>query len=246
MHDFSDVSWKIALLLQLRKGAGIGLVGEYNELWVKAFEHHGFLVFDLNRPQPAMLGRKLLDAVIRFPESADSVGPSLSALVGVLNEQGQLLGFFRHRWTLTAGIRTAIRNLLAPRSSGLSSSLRTIRRSGLPIAAVWVPIPKLEVPEELVARTDHMEIATSKASSSKVYGAFVAHFHDGFVVAAARRNLGIHALAEKILCGIKASGHATASAEVIRFDMRDRGALVLFLHISDGQDKLPELRTDQL
>lgn len=238
MHDFSDVPWKIALLLQLQKGAGIGLVGEYNEHWVKGFEHHGFRVFDLNRPQPSVLGRKLLDAVIRFPGSDGSVGLSLSALAGALNERGQLLGFFRHRWTLTAGIRTAIRNLLTPRTSGLSSSLRTLRRAGLPVAAVWVPIPSLQVPEELVARKDNTEIATSRASSSKAYGAFVAHFHDGFVVAAARRHLGMRALAEKIHCGMKASDHSSTSAELIRFDMRDRGALVLFLRTSDGQDRV--------
>src|SRR5580704_13442913 len=110
MHDFSDASWKIALLLQLQKGAGIGLVGGYNELWVKEFERHGFRVFDLNRSQTSVFEHKLLDVVIRFPGTDGSVELSLSALVGALNEQGQLLGFFRHRWTLTAGIRTAIRN----------------------------------------------------------------------------------------------------------------------------------------
>jgi len=238
MHDFSDASWKIALLLQLQKGASIGLAGEYNELWLRGFESHGFRVVDLNRPQPLVLEHELLDAVIRFPGSDGSVGISLSALVGALNERGQLLGFFRHRWTLTAGIRAAIRNLLTPHASGLGSSLRAIRRGGLPVAAVWVPIPSLQVPEELVARTDYTEIATSKASSSSVYGAFVARFHDGFVVAAARRHLGIHALAEKIHCGMKASDHSSASAEVIRFDMRDRGALVLFLRTSDGLDRV--------
>jgi Phosphotransferase enzyme family len=235
MLDSSDVPWKIAFLLQLQKGAGIGLVGEYNELWVKEFERRGFRVFDLNRLQPSVLEGKLLDAVIRFPGRAGSVGLSLSALVGALNERGQLLGFFRHRWTLTAGIRTSIRNLLTPHTSGLGSSLRTLRRAGLPVAAVWVPIPKLQAPEELVARTDYTEIATSKASSSKAYGAFVAHFHDGFVVTAARRHLGIHALAEKIHCGMMAMDHSSTSAEVIRFDMRARGALVLFLRTSDRQ-----------
>jgi hypothetical protein len=238
MHDFSDATWKIALLLQLQKGASIGLAGEYHELWVKGFERHGFRVFDLNRPQPSVLERELLDAVIRFPGSDGSVGLSLSALVGALNERGQLLGFFRHRWTLTAGIRTAIRNLLTPHANGLASSLRTLRRGGLPVAAVWIPIPSLQVPEELVARTDYTEIATSKASSSRVYGAFFAHLHDGFVVAAARRHLGIHALAEKIHCGMKSSDHSSVSAEVIRFDMRDRGALVLFLRTSEGQDRV--------
>jgi hypothetical protein len=238
MHDSSDVPWKIALLLQLQKGARIGLVGDYNVLWLKGFERHGFRVFDLNLAQPLVPERELLDALIRFPRSDGSAGLSLSTLVGTLNERGQLLGFFRHRWTLTAGIRTAIRNLLTPRANGLSSSLRTLRGAGLPVAAVWVPIPKLHVPEELVARTDYTEIATSKASTSRAYGAFVAHFHDGFVVAAARRHLGIHALAEKIHCGMKASDHSSVSAEVIRFDMRDRGALVLFLRTSDGQDRV--------
>jgi hypothetical protein len=238
MHDFSDASWKIALLLQLQKEAGIGLAGEYNELLVKGFEQRGFRVFDLNRAGPSVLEQGFLDAVIRFPGGDRSVGPPLSALVGALNEGGQLLGFFRHRWTLTGGIRTAIRNLLTPHAGGLGSSVRAINRAGLPVASVWVPIPTLQAPEELVAVTDYTEIAMSRASSSEVYGAFVAHFHDGFVVAAARRHLGINALAEKIRCGMKVSGHGPPSAEVIRFDMRDRGALVLFLRTSDGQDRV--------
>ena len=238
MHDFSDVTWKIALLLQLQTGAGIGLAGDYDDFWAKGFERHGFRIFDLNRPQPSGLDGKLLDAVIRFPRGDGRIESSLGELLGTLNERGQFLGFFRHRWTLTGGMRTAIRNLLAPHSNGLAASLRIIRRAGLADTAVWVPIPKLQIPEELVTRTDYAEIATSKASSSEIYGAFIAHFHDGFVVAAATRHLGIQTLAEKIHCAMKAHDHSSSTAEIIRFDMRDRGALVLFLRTSEGQDRV--------
>ncbi len=226
MDEFSDPSWKIALLLQLPRRARIGLHGELAVAWEPSLAARGY------RPVIRSTGQAGdCDAVLYFPGRRDRHRPPLPSLLASLGERGQFFGLFRRRLSIFRGLRGALRNLLAADAVLQYNLERQLRDAALDYS-LWVPLPNLHDLEELADAQNTAEVAASLgrgAGKSRLFR----NFSDAFGVHASRKGgNGLNALSTVLREKLQAQGVTPGDLQVARFDLRARGALVLILGAS--------------
>ena len=226
MDEFSDPSWKIALLLRLPPGARIALHGELAAAWEHSLAARGYRPVVPAHGQPADC-----DAVLHFPGRKDKQRPPLRSLLASVGERGQFLGLFRRRLSIFRGVRGALRNLLGADAVLQYRLERELRDSGLSYS-LWVPLPHLHDLEELAYAANTAEVAASLgrgAGKSRLFR----NFSDGFGVHATRKKGdGLAALLGVLREKLHQEGVTPGDLQVARFDLRARGALVLILRAS--------------
>jgi len=223
MDEFSDPSWKIALLLRLPPGARIALHGELAVSWEQSLASRGY------RPVISPNGHAAdCDAVLHFPGRTDTQPPPLRPLFASLGERGQFFGLFRRRLSLFRGIRGALGNLVASDAVLQYICERELRALSLDYS-LWVPLPSLHGLEELAYAQNTAEVGASLgrgAGKSRLFR----YFSDGFGVHASRKaGNGLAALLDVLQEKLRREGSTPGNLHVARFDLRARGALVLIL-----------------
>ena len=226
MDEFSDPSWKIALLLQLPPGARVALHGELALAWEHSLAARGYCPVLPTNGQPADC-----DAVLHFPGRADTRRPPLRSLLASLGDRGQFFGLFRRRLSIFRGVRGALRNLLGGDAVLQYNLERELRDCALDYS-LWVPLPNLHDLEELAHAANTAEVAASLgrgAGKSRLFR----NFSDGFGVHASRKGgNGLAALLAVLQEKLYREGISPGDLQVGRFDLRARGALVLILGAS--------------
>jgi hypothetical protein len=231
MDDFSDPSWKIAVLLGLSHGALVALSGDLAADWGASLQRHGYRTFAIKGQADLALAAGTCDAVLHFPARGAVYRSSLGALLGLLNERGQVLGLFRQRVSLFRGVRAAWKNLLAADSVLPMTCRRDLRRARVGASSFWIPLPNLDGMEELSCAEDPHEIAAS-LGAGEARGALFRFFCDGLGIYASRSRGGLDALLETLGARLMEQGIAAGELRIARFDLRARGALVLILTAS--------------
>lgn len=228
MDDFSDLSWKTAFLLQLVPGSSVVVAGTGTSKLRGGFERLGYSCHTVEDALRNATVAADVSAVVILPGSTVNLGSAIKLLASVRGDV-QVMAFFKHRWNAFRGVRNGLRSLTSEHAYTVSRVRVALRSAGLKPHSTWLPLPRFSQVEEFVSISAPEEVAASMASERGLVSSIRARFHDGFGVYAVRgSHRGIeslaHALGEKM-----AENGAVASLEITRFDLRERGALVLFL-----------------
>lgn len=232
MDDFSDPSWKIALLLQLPLKASVFLSGDAAESWKDAFAARGYRVLTTKMNACSSHAVGACDAVLHFPAPLQSTPTSLPSLLRRLGTRGQFLGLFRRRIALFRGGREAFRSLLSHDGVTRLRCARHLRRAEMGNVDFWLPLPNLPNVEEF-SSADSVEEVEASSGRGRLYSRIFRLCSDGLGVYGARSHQsGLQQLLQQLEAGCGRQGIDVRSLRIVRFDLRARGALIAFLRSS--------------
>lgn len=167
--------------------------------------------------------------LIVWRHDAADFGDAAAKLAQLLSAEGVLVAFCVHRLSLLRG-RRSLRALLDRRRLSARGYTRALERAGLRVAEAWLPWPSIDDPEEYLSRDDVSEVSRSAGTRPGTAARLRSMVHDGYVYvarrAASRRGPDTgEAIAREVA---RALGRSILP-RVSRFDLRDRGALVVML-----------------
>lgn len=167
-----------------------------------------------------------VDALIVLPGS-DQHATEIERAISLMRSNSQVLAFLRHRWSGCAGPRSAFRSAFSSKTRTIGKALSNMKLAGFDRVSTWLPLPKYALSEEFVSLSHSEEVAASLACNelwSRVRG----RFHDGFGVYGCSQEAGLHLLERRLGNELQRFLHG-CRLRITRFDLRERGALVLFL-----------------
>jgi len=230
---YSASAWKLAVLLGLGRNDLVALVGSVPERWCNSFRDGDCDVTEcadanglasLNRPAAC---------IIWCPGDADTAAGA-HRVAAALASDGRMLLLRRSRLSLFAGRRSA--KLLTDRTARLWwIEKRALSRAGLSVERVWIPWPSFEYPEEFLGFDEPDELKASAGLNNGWWARLRASAHDGYAMLTARAGTVKRPIGTFVTSRLRGNGEGANRWRVTRFDMRDRGALVLML--SDGSGK---------
>lgn len=236
--DFSDASWKIALLLQLPAKGLLLLSGGTAVGWKDPLERRGYRVTTVEKAKDVMVATGMYDAVLHFPTSHQRLTVPLPSLLEAVGPQGQFLGLFRHRLTLVRGVRESVRSLFSRDGVMQWRCDRQLGLAGMELTEFWFPLPNLGNLEELSSADSGEELGSS-LGCGRLYRSFFRHCSDGIGIYATRStSSGARMLLKHVTAGCRKWGMEVGSLRMTRFDLRARGALIAILHSTDFPQEL--------
>ncbi len=229
-------AWGSTFLSLFGEGQGkpVLIIGQELRRWANVF-HEALFFSSAVDTIPYHAGYDL----IMFSSSAVSREEEFERHLGRISENlsrhGSLLLFARNSFSFTC-----VRDLIACRNTtrqGFKASYRTfmkmIRSSSFASVQAYLPLPCLETPGELVeVASDLLEIPHYESRVMKLAHEVRAyhHIHDGYVFLCRREGLQSHGLFLDLSGIFREYLRADASEiSMDRFDVRERGAVVLFL-----------------
>lgn len=230
----SDASWKIAFLLQLPPASKVVVgAGAKTSRLVSGLMSLGYQAIDYR--SALALGVVGAEAVIVLPDTEITMR-AFRALVENAAPNAQIFAFFRNRWGVSTGVRSGLRNLLSPLSTTPDRALG--RLGGCEAGASWwIPLPRFVSAEEFVLSSAAEEVAASLALSGDRWVGVRARFHEAFGVYRGGFPVGLSALERMLGAGLNEGG-LSHGIRVTRFDLRERGVLVLLLSDTDEGRRL--------
>lgn len=223
MHQHSDSAWKVAYLLRLPPKSSIVVGGSQSASLCEGLARLGYRAEQLTHRTRGDSFRALL-----LMPGVDLTPEAFNDVLGSADEQAQVLAFFKHRWAAFAGVRAGVRSMFGKASYGRGQVSRLLQRTHWQLHSTWLPLPKLSQAEEFVAFSERDEVGASLGVSQAFAGAVRARLHDGFGIYACKGSAGIDVLADALLREVSEQ-LGVRSFRITRFDLRERGALVLFL-----------------
>jgi hypothetical protein len=227
---FSSASWKLALLLELRANDRVLVIGAVSPALTSGLRTEGCRLDQVASAEGAA-GSTKYRAILWNP-TADDFARGSAAVAGLLEPDGRLLAFCSHRLSLFRG-RHSLRAMLNPALRTLDGYRALLSRAGLRSDECWLPWPNLEDAEEYLAADDAREISLSSGARSNFAARLRAWAHDGFVIVATLAQApSVPAIGARL--GRAAADFMRCSiVTVTRFDLRQRGALVVMLQSAD-------------
>lgn len=229
----ADASWKLAFLLQIPLASRVIVgAGDATSRLVSGLANLGYEAIDYRTEAASQL--KGVKAVIILPDTEIPL-PAFERMLKGVAPDAQICAFFRNRWGVLAGVRSGLRGLFSPASSTITkvSGILGERAIG---ASWWMPLPRFVNAEEFVLSSAREEVASSLGLSSVRWAAIRSQFHEAFGVYKSNPESGIPTLERKLEESLKGKEGAH-DLRISRFDLRERGVLVLLLSDSaSGQN----------
>lgn len=218
--------WKLSFLLDRNAHDSVGVVGRPEWPWGAELARH-FLrcsvwaeVEDARRAGPYGL---ILWAPRRGGQGA--LSHRIRRLASFLAPSGTLMLMLGNRIPARDGLRHLLWALRTPGST-VWGYRRAIRRAGLSPTAEFLPIPKPANPEEFVLSRSE-EAGRSLDRPGTGFTIPPAVFHDAFLYLTGTDDGGLRRTERDLAAAFAEVPAVGASPVVERFDLRDRGALVL-------------------
>lgn len=224
VDQYADSSWKVAFLLQLPIGSTILVDGKNGAALCAGLSRLSYRALELTRANAEDVHQAA--ALVVLPGAA-STPKLVEATISKMRADAQVLVFFPHRWSTYAGVRSGVRNLLSHRSWTMRRATAIARSAERGKPQIWLPVPKHTVPEEFVALSEPQEMAASMACTER-RARLRARLHDGFGIYGSPGGAGMGGLARMLESALEKNGFPCA-LRITRFDLRNRGALVLFV-----------------
>lgn len=231
--DYSSVAWKLGSLLELPPQAHIALVGNVPERWCYAFREEGFNVSECARLQQLLDLPGKAALVIWFPGREDAEVDA-RRVAAALDSSGRLLLLRKNRLAPFWGRRSAA--LFLDRSSRVwSREKQALVKSGFRVNSIWLPWPSYEAPEEFINLDDLEEFRTSAGFNRRLWARLRSWGHDGYLMLGVLPKLEDWRVGASFISVINESRQGEGPLRLSRFDLRDRGALVLMLRDAGGK-----------
>ncbi len=226
---------KLAAMLGLSRESGVLLAGKDLGEWEPDFaDYFG----NLRVASPAQLRSNLdgtrFDLIVLTPgfqDHADSADEVMRSLFTSLTREGSVFVLAENRYGARAARRDP-RRLLSGSRNSIPRYRHQLERAGFQSVREFLPLPNLTHAEEFVC-TQHGEIAlasyASRLETVLNRAGMLWLIHDGAAFIASSRDCGPAPVLEEIRSYLEQTGKGCGPVELDRFDLRDRGALVLML-----------------
>lgn len=225
---FDATSWKLGLLFDIHEEHRVLMLGagapaeEAQDFGLSPRADH---VRDISAARALA---RTYDLVVWSPSTRDFVGEA-AAIAQILSTGGRVLALCRHRWSLHRG-KASLRAMLDTTLHSLRKYQQLLRSADLLPDSCWLPWPTLPSAEEYLSVGDLEEISRSTGARTTLAARFRLATHDGYAILAQR--LGAHEApsSERGIPRAVASLLGLADVPIVtRFDLRQRGALVVML-----------------
>ena len=243
LDAISSKAPKLSALLSLTPTAKLLVAGEDWDAWDDELRAHFGCVTNVRTAQEmnrALSDGEAYDLVLLAP-SRRCWGKSLlngETVVRVrksLSPRGSVLLLARNGLSLTGMLRPF--DALSSASTVAGAWRTRMHRAGLYRVEEFLPLPSIRSPEEFVSSRHGKIILSRRASlldrAASRLGALPL-FHEGWLYFASRPEAGTHPLLRGVAHGLRARNSECGELRVDRFDLRERGALVLLLSQSSG------------
>jgi hypothetical protein len=224
--NFSSTLWKLWTLLDLATSHRVLFVGDTVLAASSSREDLGPAVERCANASAVGASSVPYDLIVwgppfdRFDQDVRTVARSLAP-------GGRLLLFAPNRLSLFRG-RHSARALLDRHLRTLAGYREALSKAGVHVNECWLPWPTLEGAEEYMAAEEPKEMRMSAGVRSYFAARVRAISHDGHVILASRTDRA-SGMGERIARAVGAFLGVQGPPRVTRFDLRQRGALVLLL-----------------
>lgn len=236
---FGHKAPKVAALLSQSSSAHVLLLGTDLNDWetdfAGYFEHlvHARLPTDLDSALSAGPSFQLILASLKGIASVShEAAKLLRRLRTVLTDSGSLVLLAENRISLTELAHNTVSVLSAGKTTAPAFRLR-LRKAGFERVEEFLPIPRFCSAEEFVS-VRHGNAALPSDASAIEIGlnkiGLLATFSEGWCNVCSGPGGGTGTLLDKIAGQLNEGSGTSDSVVIERFDLRDRGALVLLLH----------------
>ena len=243
---FGQISRKIAILLKLAPEDRILLVGKLAGAWADDFKRYfnncdsinGFLSVDASE---SSLGQKKYRLIV-WDLSAEEAGKKLQnsflRVIDIMDDQSSLILFAANRFSIQGNFKRPVDIIKNPFCSSKRYRI-LLERAGFEKVREFLPLPNLENMEEVVESEkgdiqlpNHFHIIIKLLNNIEVYR----YFHDHYFYIASRSSSGIEQIISAIKAHLSEKLKSNGDLALERFDLRQRGALVLMLkNVTSGQ-----------
>jgi hypothetical protein len=253
---FGQKAPKLSVLLGLSPSATVLLIGTALKDWKDDFAHYFVRLVCPISPsevESVLRGGVSFDLIILASTGKEAApqytSGSFNRLRAALSLNGSLFFVAENRLSLTQLARNPL-SILDPGRTTASACRFRLQHAGFEHVEEFLPLPRLFSAEEFVSSSHGSAVVPSDVSaieSALEKVGLLSMFHEGWAYIASGAQGGAFRLLEKIAACLPTEIKGRTGILVERFDLRNRGALVLLLRSrADGRRFVCRITTDDV
>lgn len=237
---FSGKGSKLALLLNINPGDRVILIGNRAHTWKDEFDRYFSCcnsfqsAYDSYFSNNMTLTEGKCGLVIWDPNDDDlkkGLQKGLENVISIMGDKASLVLFAHNRFSIRRILKRPF-NVTISLFSGSKGYLSSLKQSGFKKIVEFLPLPNLENMEEVVeSQRGAIQLPSHSHSIMKLlnYFGFYRYFHDDYLYIASRISAGFEQLLFVTQEYLSKKLELDCNISLERFDLRQRGALVLML-----------------